>query len=72
MKVKFVDDGTVAVSVNLKTSLIPDPEDRAQPLNYQERTGHILPEEQNLLQYYIEDAESYCSNKLQFNQQCSY
>ena len=62
VKVKFVDDGTVAVSVNLKTSLIPDPEDRAQPLNYQERTGHILPGEQNLLQYYIEDAESYCSN----------
>ena len=62
VKVKFVDDGTIAVSVNLKTSLITDPEERAQPLNYQERTGHILPEEQNLLQYYIEDAESYCSN----------
>ena len=26
-KVKYVDDGTVAVSVDLKASLIPDPKD---------------------------------------------
>ena len=31
-KVKFVDDGTVAVSIDLKQSLIPDPEDRTKPL----------------------------------------
>ena len=36
VKVKFVDDGTVAVSVNLKSSLIPDPVERARPLNYHE------------------------------------
>ena len=24
-KVKYVDDGTIAVSINLKTSLLPDP-----------------------------------------------
>ena len=36
-KVKFIDDGTVAVSINLKTSLIPDPEERLRPLNYNER-----------------------------------
>ena len=36
VKVKFVDDGTVAVSVNLTSSLIPDPVGRARPLNYHE------------------------------------
>ena len=36
VKVKFVDDGTVAVSVNLKSSLIPDPVEKARPLNYHE------------------------------------
>jgi hypothetical protein len=33
-KVKFVDDGTVAVSVDLKASLVPDPVQRERPLNY--------------------------------------
>ena len=59
LKVKFLDDGTVAVSVNLKASLIPDPVERPRPLNYEERTGHVLQVEQNLLHYYIIDAENY-------------
>ena len=29
-KVKFVDDGTVAISVNLKNCLVPDPVDRQE------------------------------------------
>ena len=49
--VKFVDDGTVDVSVNLKESLIRDPSNRPRPLNYKERAGHILPPSNNLLQY---------------------
>ena len=52
-KVKFVDDGTVAVSIDLKTCLIPV--DRARPRNYHERTGHVLPEQNNLLHFYIRD-----------------
>ena len=58
-KVKFVDDGTVAVTVNLKTSLVPDPVDRPRPYNYHERTGHVLPEENNLLQLYVKDTENF-------------
>ena len=46
-KVKFVDDGTVAVSVDLRQCLVPDPVDRVRPVHYQERTGHILPQENN-------------------------
>ena len=45
VKVKFVDDGSVAVSVNLKSCLIPDEQDRPRPLNYNERTRHVLPED---------------------------
>ena len=67
-KVKFVDDGTVAVSVDLKTSLVPDPVDRDRPLNYHERTGHVLPVEHNLLQHYVRDAEQFVSdNKMVVN-----
>ena len=57
-KVKFVDDGSVAVSVDLKSSLIKDPVERQRPLNLHERTGHVLPAKDNLLQYYLEDSES--------------
>ena len=67
-KVKYVDDGTVAVSVNLKACLVPDPVQRAQPLTYHERTQQILPPENNLLQYYLEDTESFAiENKMQIN-----
>ena len=67
-KVKFVDDGTVAVSIDLRSSLIPDPDVRPKPLKYNERTGHILPPENNLLQHYITDTENFISeNKLRLN-----
>ena len=70
VKVKFVDDGTVAVSVNLKASLIPDPVERPKPLNYEERTGHVFPVEQNLLHYYIRDAENFSHiNQMLINKQ---
>ena len=43
VKVRYVDDGTVAVSVNLKESLVSDPIIRPSPLNKHERTRQILP-----------------------------
>ena len=48
-KVKFVDDGTCAVSIDLKASVVQDPVDRARPRNFHERTGHVLPAKDNLL-----------------------
>ena len=66
--VKFVDDGTVAVSIDLKNCLIPDPVDRVRPRNYHERTGHVLPGENNLLQYSIRDTEEFvCANQMKIN-----
>ena len=63
-KVKFVDDGTVAVSIDLKACLVPDPIERARPLNFHERTSHILPPENNLLQFYIDDTENFARDNL--------
>ena len=69
-KVKFVDDGSVAVSVDLKASLLPDPVVRPRPLNFHERTGHILPDENNLLHYYIRDTEQFVQeNRMRINKQ---
>ena len=68
-KVKYVDDGTVAVSINLKKCLISEENsDWPRPLNYRERTKHILPDTNNLLQFYLSDAENFSSqNKLKIN-----
>ena len=66
--VKFVDDGSIAVSINLKSSLVPDTTDRPKPLNYTERTCQILPSENNLLQLYLNDAEDFMTrNKMKIN-----
>ena len=66
--VKFVDDGSVAVSVNMKNSLIPAPDNQPKPLNFHERTCHVLPPENNLLQYILDDTEKFTiANKLKIN-----
>merc|ERR1712208_148886 len=51
--VKYVDDGTVAVSINLKRCLINNISNQTSPLNYRERTEHSLPANNNLLQFYV-------------------
>ena len=68
--VKFVDDGTVAVSVDLKACLIPDPISRPRPLKFHEGTEHILPPENNLLQLFIRDTERFTQeNKMAINKE---
>ena len=66
--VKYVDDGAVAVSIDLKQCLVPDPVIRQKPLNYRERTGHVLPPANNLLEHYIQDTEQFTAqNKMIIN-----
>ena len=62
VKVKYIDDGTVAVSIPLKDLLVPDPVVQPQPVNFHQRTGHILPTDNNLLQFYLNDAEIFINN----------
>ena len=68
VKVKFVDDGTVAVGLNLKDCLELDKIDRQKPLNYRERTNHVVPAQNNLLQAYLKDTQRYAvENKMIIN-----
>ena len=64
LSVKFVDDHSCAVKVDLKRALINDPVERQRPLTYHERTGHILPENMNDLQLTLDDLHSYTENNL--------
>ena len=52
--VKYVDDGTVAVSINLKKCLISNISNQTRPFNYRERTEHSLPSNNNVLQFYVQ------------------
>ena len=57
-KAKYLDDSSVAVSIPLE-SLLEKDESRQYPLNFSERTKHILPSNSNLLQAYLEDIEKF-------------
>ena len=45
---KYIDDMTAAVSINLKKTLVPHPDPNPpKPLNYHARTGHIFPQQED-------------------------
>ena len=50
LQVKYIDDASQAASINLKKSLMQDPQERARPLNKHERTRMILKPEANIVQ----------------------
>ena len=56
--VKFVDDGSVAVGIDLERNLLPDASCRPQPLKFRERCGLFLPHENNPLQHIMIEAEN--------------
>ena len=67
--VKFVDDGSIGVSVDMKTCLEHDDKARPRPLDKHERTSQILPRHYNLLQDYITKLEKVAlDNKMMINQ----
>ena len=64
ISVKYVDDHSCAVRINLKNSLVNDPETRPKPLNFHERTSHVLPKLSNQLQETLDDLHSFTENNL--------
>ena len=57
---KYIDDMTVAESLNLKKQLINNPElNPPRPLQYHERTGHILPEGLSEVQIQLNEIKAY-------------
>jgi len=66
--VKYIDDGTAATAIDLKTHLIIDTAHHPRPLTFPQRTGHLLPPQHNLLQKYMEDAEAFTEhNNMRIN-----
>ena len=67
---KFIDDMTAAVSINLKEKLIPNPDPNPiRPLQYHDRTQHILPEENSEIQSCINDLITYSNDhQMQINE----
>ena len=64
---KYVDDLTVAESVNLKDKLVCVP-NRPQPDSYHARTGHSLPNEQSAVyKQLMETAEYATNNQMKLN-----
>ena len=58
---KYVDDLSLAQSLNLKNCLIPNPDPNpAHPLAYHDRTHHLLPADACELQEQLNNLEEYC------------
>ena len=60
----YVDDLGEAEAVNLEQQLILDPTNRPLPRNFHERTNHILPAENSLLQNQLLETEKFSKNNL--------
>ena len=59
--IKYIDDLSSLTSINLKSSLLPDPIARPEPLNYNERKKQILPLYNNKLQGMLDELKQFAS-----------
>ena len=55
---KYIDDMSLAESVNLKEALVPNPSPTL-PLQYHDRTHHVLPTSKLHLQAALQSLEEY-------------
>ena len=68
MQVKYIDDSSQVASINLKRSLIEDPENRPRPFNYHERNQTIIKPEENIIQQELDRFHTWTvNNKLKVN-----
>ena len=67
---KFVDDLTLAETLNLKDCLVPNPDtNQPYPLAYHDRTKHVLPGSANEMQNQLNKLIQYCTdNDMRINQ----
>ena len=64
LNLKYVDDLSMLMAINLKTSLVPDPVERMRPFTHDERTGQVLPAENNNMQVQLDSLERFTAKKL--------
>ena len=61
---KFIDDMTIAEAIELRRQLVPNPDiDQPRPVNYHDRTGHVLGQGQSLVQKKLNEINEYAINK---------
>ena len=67
---KYVDDMTQCVSINLKHAAVLNPDQTTDlPRQYHERTGHVLKEENNVIQQEVDKLKVYVQeNKMVINE----
>ena len=63
LSLKYVDDLSLLTAVKLKSSLVFDPVDRARPLMYNERTGHVLGPQHTEIQDQLDQLVAYTGKK---------
>ena len=64
----YIDDLSEGAAINLKKQLVKDTVQRTAPLNYHERTGHVLPAG-SLLQRRLDTIETFTkNNKMKINE----
>ena len=67
MHALYIDDRTDAEAIDLKKQLLPSAVPRPMPLNYHERTGHVLPPG-SILQKQLESIEQFTiENQMKIN-----
>ena len=65
---KYIDDQSVAASINLRKSFIKDPVSRPKPLNFHERFELIIKPEENVIQLELDKLCFFTNtNKLRIN-----
>ena len=62
LSLKFVDDLSILVAINLKESLIPDLE-RVRPVTHDQRTSQILPKSENKMQSLLNQLKNFTDRK---------
>ena len=61
---KFFDDMTIAEAIELKRQLVHNPDiNQPRPVNYHDRTGHVLGQGQSLVQKKLNEINEYAINK---------
>ena len=68
----FIDDLSEAEAISLKRQLVSDPNTRPFPLKYHERTRHVYPVQNSLLQKNLHRIQDFTiNNQMQINQRKS-
>ena len=64
LSLKYIDDLSLLRAFNLKTCLSPDPVDRPRPLTWNERTQHVLLENENPMLEELSSLSLFASDNL--------